>query len=1632
MTKAIRTIRFDIRSTSAALAVAALALLLSAAAAPLALAGPPIHTRVPGLDIAGLNHACGVAVDSKGDVYLSSAGESKVKVFSPAHTLLTTIPEANEPCGLAVNSKGELFVSERALGNVVRFKPNAFPFAGAPSYGAAEPIDSSGNAKGIAVDPVDDRLYVAEGSRVETFSAEGKQGIDEAQRVFPPEATGGTFTLTFEGQTTAPIAWDASHAAVQSALEVLPTIGAGNVLVRQELQNPGNPRDHEVVFVGALGHADVDLLTGDPTNLTGAAELVLEELVKGFNGHVGEGELTEATGVAAFTSPSGDRHLYVADPHGAGADRLNLFRGTNPRALELQREILGPADGELFDFDAGGAYLAVDPGNRGVDDKCVPVAEQACTAGHLLVYDASDNAVDEFDASGGFLDQIADPSLGDARPTALAIERSGGPGDGTIYATAGEGAGAKALAFGPLAAPSRAPLPERPPSHALDDAFQVATDPEGYLYALTQGNRIHVFSPTGVELAVGAGGEGIDDPKEPESLSVDSVGRVYVVDSDKAADNSVTYYTPSAYPPVNGTAYVRHEPPIAVEGVGSGWGECGGIRVVAVNPSNDHVFVASRCGKPGTTKEFDSAASGHESALLNGDFAGGLGIDIKSSMAVNGANGNVYFASFTNDGGLITAVNALGTKVLGQTKGAGAPKGKLGNNPVIAVDESNGHVLAFENGNGAAREYDAGGAFVAEFAFPEPQGFTTTGGFGTFGIAIDNSDGPTRGRAYVAFDDPKPRTPDIWAFAPLAYGEAPAAETGVANDFGSGGVTLNGAVNPRGFDTTECRFEYLLDSAYLKNSEEAKPAFEGATSVPCAQGGAEIGKGSTPVAVSAAIPALAEPEGRYRFHLVVKNKYGEVEGAARLFGPPVIVTRQALPTLYTEATLRANVDPSGLLTRYRFQYGKSAGEYDQETPVGELAPGAKPTDVSAALTGMAEGTTYHFRVVAENEDKTVEGPDQELTTLQRSAQQDCANAAYRTGLSANLPDCRAYELVTPAETNGLTPTAEDLGSTFVSNYWAATPRGAGAGERLSYFTFGTLPGFDGNGIYDGYRAQRAAGEHPATGWSSELFGPTYEQAVPDVTLVPPQQLGLAADQLYSFWRVEPDQSFPATLPAGTYLRTPAGFEPVAIGPLGSDLTAESRYLAAGGAHVIFSSEAQLSGNAPPPGTAALYDRLAGSSAAQVLSLRPDGSSFDAGEAASYRGATEDGAAIAFTVGGNLYLNHAGQVVEVAAVPNALVAIGADGDRVYYSDSTPGGLYLCETSVGSCAGPEQSQAPIQIAAKTSFATASADGSRAFFVSTEALTPPIEENENEEAAGATHLNLYSYDAATQVTHFVAQLDPHDFESFGGQSQASFDGSAPPVRTSPDGSVLLFASHARLSGYDSQGKGEIYRYNLAAPHGGRLLCVSCDPGQAPAGADALLVDLKSSSGTNSRTRIANLTDDGSAVFFLSTDRLLPEDANAVQDVYEWQAEGAADCSRIGGCLGLISSGQGEGASTLYGMSAEGHDVFFRTREKLVGADVAGSSSIYDARIAGGIPDPVPPAACQGDACQGNGAALPALPVAASTGAGEGNEEPQRPTRCTKGKHRIKGRCVVRHPKPRQHKRKHGRAGHERKAQR
>jgi hypothetical protein len=90
-------------------------------------------------------------------------------------------------------------------------------------------------------------------------------GSNEVQTVtITGVPTGGTFTLSFGGQTTSPIAYNAIASAVQSALQALSTIGTGNATVAGSAGGP-----YTVTFVGALSGIDVALLTASGASLTG-------------------------------------------------------------------------------------------------------------------------------------------------------------------------------------------------------------------------------------------------------------------------------------------------------------------------------------------------------------------------------------------------------------------------------------------------------------------------------------------------------------------------------------------------------------------------------------------------------------------------------------------------------------------------------------------------------------------------------------------------------------------------------------------------------------------------------------------------------------------------------------------------------------------------------------------------------------------------------------------------------------------------------------------------------------------------------------------------------------------------------------------------------------------------------------------------------------------------------------------------------------------------------------------------------------------------------------------------------------------------------------------------------------------
>jgi hypothetical protein len=94
--------------------------------------------------------------------------------------------------------------------------------------------------------------------------------------------TGGTFTLTFGGQTTAAIAYNAAASAVQSALQALSSIGSGNVACSGG-SLPGTAVT--ITFQGTMANTHEALITANSSGLTGGTSptAVLTETTTGGN-----------------------------------------------------------------------------------------------------------------------------------------------------------------------------------------------------------------------------------------------------------------------------------------------------------------------------------------------------------------------------------------------------------------------------------------------------------------------------------------------------------------------------------------------------------------------------------------------------------------------------------------------------------------------------------------------------------------------------------------------------------------------------------------------------------------------------------------------------------------------------------------------------------------------------------------------------------------------------------------------------------------------------------------------------------------------------------------------------------------------------------------------------------------------------------------------------------------------------------------------------------------------------------------------------------------------------------------------------------------------------------------------------
>lgn len=90
-------------------------------------------------------------------------------------------------------------------------------------------------------------------------------GTSEVQTVtISGTPAGGTFTLTFNGQTTAPIAYNAASTAVQSALVALSNVETGDITVAGSAGGP-----YTITFAGQFAGNDMSQISANGAALTG-------------------------------------------------------------------------------------------------------------------------------------------------------------------------------------------------------------------------------------------------------------------------------------------------------------------------------------------------------------------------------------------------------------------------------------------------------------------------------------------------------------------------------------------------------------------------------------------------------------------------------------------------------------------------------------------------------------------------------------------------------------------------------------------------------------------------------------------------------------------------------------------------------------------------------------------------------------------------------------------------------------------------------------------------------------------------------------------------------------------------------------------------------------------------------------------------------------------------------------------------------------------------------------------------------------------------------------------------------------------------------------------------------------------
>lgn len=1044
--------------------------------------------------------------------------------------------------------------------------------------------------------------------------------------------------------------------------------------------------------------------------------------------------------------------------------------------------------------------------------------------------------------------------------------------------------------------------------------------PAGVAVDQQTGNVYVVETNLGVVAAFGPGGG-------PPSSGVPAASHVITPGSSEpegvAVDNSCFYHVPrltgsacEAFDPSNGNLYVADARGNAVKKLALNalteeyavvqefpFVEPTGVAVDHVG----NVYVADYFGdmakEAGAISEFDP--TGKEIGVIQQATIG------NPFYITVGTPGVVYVGGFEGQGVAKIEVNSADT-VLSETL--------LDSNGGAVAVEAAGHALVDDGSQ--ISEYSPAGTLLGAY------------GSGHFmeskGLAVNEE----TQHAYVSS-----RTNGANAVAIFgALVTVPDVTTSEATNLtsASGQATLNGTVNPDGVAASSCEFEYGTTTAY-------------GSSAPCSP---DPGSGTAPVPVSANLTGLA-PAVVYHYRLIAANANGSNPGADRTFiAPGVVLDRQwTSKVTATSANLHAEINPNGVSTTYRFEYGTTTS-YGHTAPIpdGQAGKGTTPVSVELPLSELQPDTTYHYRTIA--------------TGLGTETGADLTFTTQTAGGEPELPDNRQWQLVSPPDKHGalIRPIRED-----------ALIQAATSGNAITYLA--TAPTEDqpqGNS-----QESQLLSTRTPSGWATKDLASPSDSASGH----------LVNEQQYKFF--SSDLSLAALQPTGP-------FSP-SISPEASEQTAYLRtnYSSSGEACPTATQKAEGVSCFRPlvtgkPGFANVpegdvFTNLAANKEPVLAGVSHDLHHVlvESPYSLTAPGKTE-------TPGLGLYEWTAGTLTFVAEDnQHGVESVSDDGSRVVFRPNAVNALLLRDVPLGDTVRLDVPE-PDCLAKATcgegdedpEFQSATGDGSKVFFTDTRRLTADAGAAKTHDLyecdlvveAGAPHCQLHDLtppgaakEDAQIRGHILGTSSDGSWVYFaangnleGGVSHGTCGSSGPvstggrcnlyvrhdgltklittlrsddqsdwevltkhAARVSPSGEWLAFMSDASLTGYDnrdvvsSQPDEEVYLYHATTA---TLVCASCDPtGARPAGveyeqiaADAEHTGLAGGNSVwESQQWIAanvpawtpydqdhasyqsRYLSDSGRLFFNSSDALVPQDVNHTEDVYEYEQPGMGGCT-------------------------------------------------------------------------------------------------------------------------------------------